>query len=488
MNPLFIMVPIFLPVAGGILLLIRPDLPERRRRCYLETVTIVTSILVWICLLHGNISPVYLYSFTRGFAISFHTDGLTMLFAGMVSVMWPFVTLYAFDYMDRAAHKQSFFSFFLMTYGITLGLAFSANMLTMYVFFEMLTLVTVPLVLHYRDHQSMYAARVYAGYLIGGAAMGFIAVLLVTLGGGGGFRYGGSLTGEADRTMMCLVYLFGFFGFGCKAAVFPFCYWLPTAGVAPTPVTALLHAVAVVNSGVFAVTRLTYYGIGPDLLTGTWAQYTAIGFAAFGLAYSAVMALKERKFKRRLAYSTVSNLSYMLFGISLMTPDGLVGGSSHMLFHGITKMTLFLCAGAFIHVTGHEYIYEVNGVGKRMPVTFGLYTLASLSLIGIPLNCGFVSKWRLIIAGIGQGSCWAASGVVCLIVAAFLCAMYTLSITVRAFFPPSGGDRFPADGKLHEAGWRMLLPMSFFMVLNVLFGIFPGPVMGFLDRIAAGLL
>ena len=452
-------------------------------------ITCLTTILVWLILLKGTSPAFTLYYFTRGFSVDFHVDGLSMVFAGMVSIMWPLVTLYAFDYMSHASHRNSFFGFFMMTYGITLALAFSASILTLYVFFEMLTLVTIPMVWHYRDHQSMYAARVYAVYLIGGAALGLIAVLLVTLGGGEGiFRYGGSLIGTPDRRLMCLVYFFGFFGFGCKAAVFPFYYWLPTASVAPTPVTALLHAVAVVNSGVFAVTRLTYYSIGPDLLRGSWVQYTAMTLASFGLLFSAVLALRERHFKRRLAYSTVSNLSYMLFGITLMSPDGLVGGVSHMVFHGIIKITLFLCAGAFIHMTGHEYIYEINGVGKRMPVTFGLFTIVSLSLIGVPLGCGFVSKLRLIYAGIGESSGFAVFGILCLIGAAFLSAMYTLTITVRAFFPIRGGDRYPSDGKLHEAGWRMLLPIGVFTAANVLLGMVPGPFMRLLDTIGAGLI
>ena len=489
MSPVLILMAILLPVAGGALLVASPGLPERNRRTYLEVNTCLTSLLVWAALLRGSCPAFSLYYFPRGFSVDFHVDGLTMVFAGMISVMWPLVTLYAFDYMFHVSHRNSFFGFYLMTYGVTLGLAFSASILTMYVFCEMLTLVTIPLVWHYRDHQSMYAARVYAVFLIGGAALGFIAVLLVTLGGGEGiFRYGGSLLGEQDRSLMCLVYLFGFFGFGCKAAVFPLFYWLPTASVAPTPVTALLHAVAVVNSGVFAVTRLTWYSIGPDLLRGTWVQYVTMTLASFGLLFSAVLALRERHFKRRLACSTVSNLSYMLFGITLMVPEGLVGGVSHMVFHGIIKMSLFLCAGAFMHMTGNEYIYEINGVGKRMPVTFGLFTLSALSLIGVPLGCGFVSKLRLIYAGIAEGSGYAVFGNLCLIGAAFLCAMYTLTITVRAFFPLPGSDRYPSDGKIHEAGWRMMVPIGIFSALNILLGVAPGPFMRLLESIGAGLL
>jgi multicomponent Na+:H+ antiporter subunit D len=198
------------------------------------------------------------------------------------------------------------------------------------------------------------------------------------------------------------------------------------------------------------------------------------------------MALKERHFKRRLAYSTVSNLSYMLFGIMLLTPEGLIAGMAHMLFHGVIKMSLFLCAGAFMHVTGNEYIYEVNGVGRRMPLTFTFYTLGALSLTGIHLFCGFISKWRLLLAGAAAGTMCGVVGDVCLIVAAFLCAMYTLSISIRAFFPVRGTDRYPYG--LKEAGWRMLVPIGFFAFLNILFGVWSGPVMDFISRISSGII
>jgi multicomponent Na+:H+ antiporter subunit D len=170
----------------------------------------------------------------------------------------------------------------------------------------------------------------------------------------------------------------------------------------------------------------------------------------------------------------------------LLTPEGLLAGMAHMLFHGVIKMSLFLCAGAFMHVTGNEYIYEVNGVGRRMPLTFTFYTLGALSLTGIPLFCGFISKWRLLLAGAAAGTMCGVVGDVCLIVAAFLCAMYTLSISIRAFFPVRGTDRYPYG--LKEAGWRMLVPIGFFAFLNILFGVWSGPVMDFISRISAGII
>ena len=320
LGPLFLLLPIMLPVAGGALIIFLGFKDDRKRNIYSECVVILTSILVWISLFAVRREPVTLYSFAQGFAIELWIDGCAALFSGMVSVMWPLVMLYAFKYMENEERKNQFFAFYVMTYGVTLGVAFSENMTTLYVFYEMLSLVTIPLVIHYQDHDSLFAGRKYAAYTIGGAALAFFAVLLTTVfGQSGDFIYGGSMqAGGLSSAMLQLTFIFGFFGFGVKAAVFPLYDWLPTASVAPTPVTALLHAVAVVNSGVFAIARMSWYVFDPGDLSGSTAQHLTAAVSAFTLVFAAVMAVKERHFKKRLAWSTVSNLSYMLFGIVLL--------------------------------------------------------------------------------------------------------------------------------------------------------------------------
>lgn len=490
-SPYYLLIPILLPILGGFLLLFLkiPLEADRKRNTFLETVVILTSILVWLALFSVKREAVQVISLSGAFSIGFRLDGLSSLFAGMVSLMWPLVMLYAFEYMEGAGKKNRFFAFYVMTYGVTLGLSFSYNMTTLYTFIEMLTLVTIPLVVHYGNSESMYAGRKYAAFTIGGTGLAFFAVVITTVYGDAGiFNYGGSLHLSRLTPILQLAFLSGFFGFGVKAAIFPLHAWLPTASAAPTPVTALLHAVAVVNSGVFAVTRLVWYTFGSETLYGTLSETAALLTAVFTMVFAAAMALKERHFKRRLAYSTVSNLSYMLFGILLLTPGGMTAGLLHMVFHGIIKMSLFLCAGAFIHVTGNEYIYQVNGVGKRMPLTFILYTLAGFSLAGIPLFCGFVSKWRLVNAGIEEGSRQGLTGVFALIISAFLCAMYILTVSVRAFFPVKGTDRYGERSDVKDPGKRMLAPIVFFGILNILLGIHPGPVIGYIEKIAAGLL
>ncbi len=490
-SPYFLLIPILLPIAGGfsLLFLRLPGDADKKRNLYLETIVLITSILVWTAVLFVRREAVQIISLSGKFSIGFRPDGLSCLFAGMVSLMWPLVMLYAFEYMEEAQKKNRFFAFYIMTYGVTLGLSFSYNVTTLYTFIEMLTLVTIPLVCHYGNHESMYAGRKYAAFTIGGTGFAFFAVVLTTVYGEGGlFIYGGSLHVSRMTPILQLAFLCGFFGFGVKAAVFPLHDWLPTASAAPTPVTALLHAVAVVNSGVFAVARLVYFTFGTEILSGTLSLNAALLTAEFTMVFAAAMALKQRHFKRRLAYSTVSNLSYMLFGILLLTPAGLTAGLLHMVFHGIIKMSLFLCAGAFMHVTGNEYIYQINGVGRRMPVIFSLYTLAGFSLVGIPLFCGFVSKWRLVNAGIEAGRAQSLSGVFALIISAFLCAMYILTVSVRAFFPVEGSDRYADRSDIKDPGRRMLIPIVFFGILNVLLGIRPGPLIGYIEKIAKGLL
>ena len=487
MRGLLLVMSIFLPVAGGIILMLRPTGTEMGRRIWCEAFTIASSVCVWLLLFGGRLAPFALYSFTRGFALTLHSDGLSMLFAGMVSLMWPFVTLFAYEYMNGVAHRNAFLAFYLITYGFTLGMAFSGDALTLYVFFEMLSLITIPLVTFNQDHESMYSGRLYAGYVIAGAAIGFIPVVVTTMYGAGPFTYGGHSFSAHPQGLIGLMFLCAFFGFGVKAAVFPQHRWLPAATVAPTPVTALLHAVAVVNSGVFAIMRMVWYVFSPEAIEGTWAHHIALGTAIFTLVFAAVCAVRERHFKKRLAYSTISNLSYMLYGVLLLNAQGLRAGMAHMLFHGVIKMSLFLCAGAFLHETGCAYIYQINGAGRKMPRIFVFYTCGALSLTGVPMFCGFISKWNLLLAGASSGTILGYTGMAALIVSAFLCAIYTISVSIRAFFPMAGTDRWKGTD-LRDPNWRMIVPIGLFTAANIYFGLFPMPILTFLGKVAEGIL
>ncbi len=457
---------------------------------FLESAVILNSILVWYLLLHHSDSTFLLAHFTGDLSICFKVDGMGMVFAGLVSALWPFATLYAFEYMTKEEHEKIFFLFYTMTYGITLGIALSANLLTMYFFYELLTLVTVPLVMHTLTREAILASRKYLYYSLGGAAFAFIGLIMIIIyGTTTDFILGGvlDLTKIGGRTNVLLfVYVMAFLGFGVKAAVFPFNSWLPQAGVAPTPVTALLHAVAVVKSGAFAIIRLTYYSFGVDFLKGTWAQTTVMLVVMFTIVYGCSRAVKETHLKRRLAYSTISNLSYILFGVTIMTPLGLVGALTHLIFHAVIKICSFFCAGAIIHQTEKQYVHELDGMGYRMPCVFGIFTVSALALMGVPGLAGFISKWNLASAAVESGNPVAYFGIACLLISALLTAIYMLTIVVRAFFPGKDFD----DSSIKEfkdPNWKMLLPLFVFVFFIIAFGLYSQPLTDFFRDVATGL-
>lgn len=481
---------ILIPIIAGALV---PMLSFKKRwhmEVFLESAVILNSILVWYLLLHHSDSTFLLAHFTGDLSICFKVDGMGMVFAGLVSALWPFATLYAFEYMTKEEHEKIFFLFYTMTYGITLGIALSANLLTMYFFYELLTLVTVPLVMHTLTREAILASRKYLYYSLGGAAFAFIGLIMIIIyGTTTDFILGGvlDLTKIGGRTNVLLfVYVMAFLGFGVKAAVFPFNSWLPQAGVAPTPVTALLHAVAVVKSGAFAIIRLTYYSFGVDFLKGTWAQTTVMLVVMFTIVYGCSRAVKETHLKRRLAYSTISNLSYILFGVTIMTPLGLVGALTHLIFHAVIKICSFFCAGAIIHQTEKQYVHELDGMGYRMPCVSGIFTLSALALMGVPGLAGFISKWNLASAAAESGNPVAYFGIACLLISALLTAIYMLTIVVRAFFPGKDFD----DSSIKEfkdPNWKMLLPLFVFVFFIIAFGLYSQPLTDFFRDVAAGL-
>lgn len=485
MNQRFMLLAIALPILAGACQRFFPFRREQSSRIYLGAVALITSAITWALILTAPEERFALLSFTENLTLVLRFDALGRFFAGIIATLWPLTTLYAFEYMKHDARREPFFSFFTMAYGVTLGVAMAGNLFTLYCFYELLTLSTVPLVLHPNTKQAVRAARTYFVYSLGGAAFAFAAMLfLISNGLAGDFTFGGLLrTYPYARPQFTLIfYTLGFFGFGVKAAMLPACQWLPKASVAPTPVTALLHAVAVVKSGVFAIMRLTWYAYGTKLLEGTWAQTVVLSFAILTIFYGASRAVKETHWKRRLAWSTVANLSYILFGVALMTPEGLSAGLLHMAFHAEIKILAFFCCGAVLHQTGLEYNSELNGLGAKMPVTFGCFTLASLALVGIPPLSGFVSKWSLLTAGADAGTPLAYAGAGILLTAALLTAIYMLTTVSRAWFPAAGTSAEHAS--VREANWRMTVPMLILAVAIVLTGVFAAPIIRVAQAVA----
>lgn len=490
MSQYWILVAILLPMISGILVRFIPFKKRSEMYLFLEAAMITTSLIVWGLLLGGTTQVFHVVHFVNDLSISFKIDGMTMVFAGLVSVLWPLATLYAFEYMEHDERPKAFFMFYSIAYGVTLGIAFASDMLSMYFFYELLTLSTVPLVMHTLKREAVLATRKYLYYSLGGAAFALMGIVfLIVYGDTLEFTMGGVLSADkiaGHENMLLWMYLFAFLGFGVKAAIFPVSEWLPTAGVAPTPVTALLHAVAVVKAGVFGIIRLTYYSFGTEFLRGTWVQNVVMVLAMFTTVYGCSRAVKEAHIKRRLAYSTVSNLSYIIFGVTIMTPMGLVGALCHLVCHAVMKICSFMCAGAFMHQTGKKYIFDMDGLGWKMPIVFCTLTFSGLGLMGVPGLAGFVSKWNLAAAAVDSKNPLAYVGIACLLISALLTAIYMISVVIRAFFPPWGFDREVIAGTT-DPGWKMCLPIIVCAVFTVGLGLFSTPLVDFFRAVATGL-
>lgn len=490
MNQYWILVAILLPVIGGVSVRFLPYKKKWELILFLEAIMITTSVIVWGLILGGPTEVFHVVHFVNDLSISFKIDGMTMVFAGLVSVLWPLATLYAFEYMEHHDRQETFFMFYSITYGVTLGIAFASDMMTMYFFYELLTLSTVPLVMHTLKRDAILATRKYLYYSLGGAAFALMGmVFLMVYGDTLEFTLGGVLSMDkiaGNTNMLLWIYLFAFLGFGVKAAIFPMSEWLPAAGVAPTPVTALLHAVAVVKAGVFGIIRLTYYSFGTEFLRGTWVQNVVMILAMFTIVYGCSRALKESHIKRRLAYSTVSNLAYIIFGVTIMTPMGLVGALCHLVFHAVMKICSFMCAGAFMHQTGKKYVFDMDGMGQRMPIVFLALGLSGMGLMGVPGLAGFISKWNLAAAAVDSENPLAYVGIVCLLISALLTAIYMMSIIMRAFFPPKEFD-ISTIAHVSDPGWKMCLPIVICALLTMLLGVFSTPLVKFFTSVAAGI-
>ena len=491
MNKGMMLLVILLPILGGGLSALIPFKKREHRNIFLEILVVTTSLLVWGLLLHRPEEVFRVVYFTGNLSIDLKLDGLGMVFAGLISALWPLATLYSFEYMKHEGHERVFFMFYTMTYGVTLGISLAGNLMTMYFFYELLTLVTVPLVMHTLSREAILASRKYLYYSLGGAAFAFIGLIFIIIYGSSmDFVYGGvlDLLKVGERTnILLLIYVMAFMGFGVKAAICPFNSWLPQAGVAPTPVTALLHAVAVVKSGAFAIMRLTYYSFGTEFLKGTWAQTVVMWVVIVTIVYGCSRAVKETHLKRRLAYSTISNLSYILFGVTIMTPLGLLGALTHLVFHAVMKICSFFCAGAVIYKTGRNYVHELNGLGKTMPKVFGIFTVSAFALMGVPGLAGFISKWNLATAAVASDNALAYVGIGALLVSALLTAIYMLSISIRAFFPGKDFDYSQVEGT-KDPNWMMLLPLGIFCVVIIGFGLYSTPLLEFLQKVAEGIL
>lgn len=476
-----IYVPPLIALAGGLLLALF-RMKDRKSVCvYTEIFMLATAVCTAFALTGPDVSCLRLLKIADGYELCFRLDDLSRIFAALISFLWPLAGLYAFEYMKHEEREKTFFAYYTVTYAITLGIAFSANLFTLYCFYEALSLITLPLVSHKQDADSNRAGLTYMKYTIGGATLGLAGMIgLSQFGDLSLFTSGGTMDASAvaeKPDLFLILFLIAFIGFAVKAAIFPLHRWLPEASVAPTPVTALLHAVAVVNAGAFAVIRLIYYVTGTELVAGTYAQTAVLILTAFTVAFGAVMAVREQHMKRRLAWSTVSNLNYILFSACLMTRDGVTGALAHMVFHGLIKITLFFCAGAYLVQSGKQYIRDLRGVYKTMPVVTAVFAVAGICLTGIPPFAGFLSKWEILTAAVNSGNPWAWCGIGAIILSSVLCSVYLLSpATQLIFMPRSDAIRLQ---KPKDPGFCMKFTLIVLTVIIVFACVFSVPMIDF---------
>ena len=430
-----------------------------------------------------------LFSMTETLTIALKLDGISKLFMAIAAFGFLLVGLYAFRYLEHEEKDDRFFCFYLLSLAALMGMDFSRNLVTMYLFFEMITLLSMPLVLFDRTEEAVRGALKYLFYSVAGAflALGcifFLSRYCVSLE----FVAGGNLDMEkaaGHETLLRIVVFLGVVGFGAKAGMYPLHGWLPTAHpVAPAPASAVLSGI-IAKAGVLAIIRVIYFSVGADFLRGTWVQQTLLALALLTVFMGSMMAYREKVFKKRLAYSSVSQISYALVGLFFLTPQSALGGLLHVLFHAVIKVCLFLVAGSFIHNTGKHRVEEFVGFGKSMPKTLWGFTLAALALIGIPPASGFVSKWYLALGALDSGMgiyTWLAP--VVLLISALLTAGYLLPITVSGFFP--GKDAVLPE-RTDEGGWAMVAPIWILAGLTLILGLCAGQLVPILESLAASL-
>ncbi|MDD3394629.1 MAG: proton-conducting transporter membrane subunit [Anaerotignum sp.] len=478
-----LLLPIILPFIAGIIIGFMNH-EKQRNRLVFASIAVELALIVYLAIGESSIT---VWNMTNRLSIAYHIDGISKYFACMICIIWLLAAIYSMEYMKHEHKPARFFMFYVMSLGTLIGLCFSANMMTMYLSYEFMTLLTFPLVIHTQELQAVRAGMKYLGYSIFGAGLGllgffFLNTYCITTE----FAPGGTLNMalvSGNENLLLLVFFLMALGFGCKAGMFPLHAWLPTAHpVAPSPASAVLSGI-ITKGGIICIIRVTFYLFGADFIRGSWAQTALLILALITIFMGSMLAYKEKLLKKRLAYSTVSQVSYVIFGLMLLTPVGFTGALLQVVFHAAAKNILFLSAGAIIYKKGTTFVNQLRGVGKEMPVVLWCFTIASLSLVGIPPAGGFVSKWFLAQGALGASlGGFAVVGVAILMVSALLTAGYLLSIVTDAFFP---GDAFHYDNlEKKEPNYLMTMPLVILSIAVVLLGIFPNSLETFINSIS----
>ncbi|MBQ9564964.1 MAG: hypothetical protein IJU98_05195 [Synergistaceae bacterium] len=486
--------PVLLPLAAGLLLLCLP-LSGRGRHVYIFLATLATAVVAVAGAFFPTGGTVTLWRVTATLSIALRLDLLARVFSILASGIWLPVTLYAEEYLRRRPPEERFFVFFLTSLGSVIGVACAANFLTLYLFYELMTFMTLPLVMHSQQREAIRGTVKYLFYSLAGAALALGGFCFFQVYGvsteftPGGVLHMAKIAQDAGgREIMLMVTFLTLLGFGAKAGLVPLHSWLPTAHpVAPTPASAVLSGL-ITKGGVVGMLRVVYFIAGPDFLRGTWVQRAMMGLALLTIFVGSMMAYVEKHLKKRIAWSSVSQVSYVVFGMMLLTPEGLVGALLQLVAHALAKSCLFLSAGVVIYFTlqgaNYHYADQLRGVGKELPITMTCFALASVSLIGLPATGGFVAKWFLISGALGLGMAGYV-GIAVLMVSALLTAGYLLPIVTDAFFPGEDYD-YTAIVRFHLP-LDMRLPLLALSVGSLLSGVFAGPLARWFRLLAATL-
>ena len=481
----------FAAVATNLLLRHRPNLRDG--------VTLAAAVLTFLSVLtilanegNGTTEPMVLFSVMPGLDLAFNVEPLGLMFAILASGLWILTHLYGIGYMrgNNEDNHPRFFACFSFAIGAVMGIAFSANMFTLFLFYEALTISTYPLVAHKGTPEAIKGARTYMGILMG-TSIGLLLVAVIWTSSAAGtldFTRGGILDGKIAGPAVAV--LLGLYAFGIgKAALMPFHRWLPAAMVAPTPVSALLHAVAVVKAGVFTMLKVGIYIFGIDFLASTGASEWLMWLAAFSIVAASVVALTKDNLKARLAYSTISQLSYITLGMALANSMGALGGGMHIATHALGKITLFMCAGSIYVATHKTEISQMKGLGRVMPITFGAFMIGAMSVIGLPPFAGSWSKWLLIVSA-ADATQWVMIAV--LMVSSLLNVAYLLPVVARGFFLPADDKVSEAviarnlkDGRIREAPLLVWMPPAISALGTILLFFYAGELQTFLAPIVA---
>jgi multicomponent Na+:H+ antiporter subunit D len=413
------------------------------------------------------------FAFVLDFDLVLRVDALSLLFVSLSATLWLLTTIYAIGYLEGSPHRSRFFGFFSLCVTATMGIAFAGNLITFVLFYEMLTITTYPLVVHRGTDAALTAGRTYLMYTLGGGMALLIGVVwLHTIAGPVEFEAGGVLqelvNGNSWELRAIFALLVG--GLGVKAALVPLHGWLPTAMVAPAPVSALLHAVAVVKAGAYGIIRVVHYTYGSEFADSLSLLLPLAVVASITIVFGSLRALAQQDMKRRLAFSTVSQLSYITLGVAVVGPIAAIGALVHLVHQGVMKVTLFFCAGNLAETLGIHSVSELDGVARRMPVTMTAFTVGGLGMIGLPPIAGFISKWHLGLGALDVGEPWI---IAILATSSLLNAAYFLPPIYAAWFKPPREDFAPSEGRL-ETSWMLLIPAVATATISLLAGVLAG--------------